>query len=194
MWSHALSHQRDLKAALLMTDEKLKLPSGSDFPSMFAHQILQCMMKCGPSRALFSHLSKLRGITSPEPMWKINRGAVEPQQKNTSSGYLSLLEQLRSTAWAWGPITLPAPATLHRAIQISCPKIANNYLFIGRWGRRGKLGQCRGASWWIETLVKSCSRKQLTQEYPLHGCLTRCQGNKVSSLAPQPRADTPEWR
>lgn len=30
-------------------------------------------------------------------------------------------------------ITLPAAATLNRAIQISCPKMASNYLFIGGW-------------------------------------------------------------
>lgn len=62
-------------------------------------------------------------------------------------------------------ITLPAAATLNRAIQISCPKMASNYLFIGRWGGGG-LQPCRGAQWWIEALVKCHSRKQLTQEDP----------------------------
>jgi len=62
-------------------------------------------------------------------MGKTNRGAPD-----TSSGYLSPLEQLRFATWTRGPITLPAAATLNRGIQISCSKIANNYLFIGRWG------------------------------------------------------------
>lgn len=35
-----------------MTDERLQLPSSSDFPSMFVHQILQCVMECRPKRAL----------------------------------------------------------------------------------------------------------------------------------------------
>lgn len=111
-----------------------------------------------------SQLSGLRGITSPEPMWKINRGAARPP--NTSSGYLSPLELLCSAAWALSLITLPAAAILKRAIQISCPKMVNNYLFIGRWGEEGGSGQCRGPCWWIGALVKRYSRKQLTQEYP----------------------------
>ncbi|TNN63685.1 hypothetical protein EYF80_026103 [Liparis tanakae] len=44
---------------------------------------------------------------------------------------------LRFTAWALSPITLPAAATLNGAIQISCPKMANNYLFIGRCVTQG---------------------------------------------------------
>lgn len=45
-------HDGDQKVALLMTDEQLELPGGSDFPSMFAHQILQCVMECRPKAAL----------------------------------------------------------------------------------------------------------------------------------------------
>lgn len=63
------------------------------------------------------------------------------QGPNTSSSYLSPLEQLRSVAWALSPITLPSAPTLNRAIQISCTKMANNYLFIGRWGEEG-VGWC----------------------------------------------------
>lgn len=50
--SRIATYDGDQKVALLMTDEWLQLPGGSDFPSMFAHQILQCVMECRPKRAL----------------------------------------------------------------------------------------------------------------------------------------------
>lgn len=46
------TYREDQKVALLMTDEELQLPSSSDFPSMFTHQILHCVVKCRPERAL----------------------------------------------------------------------------------------------------------------------------------------------
>lgn len=116
------------------------------------------------------------------------------QGPNTSSGYLSPLEQLRSTAWALSPITLPAAATLNRTVQISCPKMANNYLFIGRWGEDG-VG--RGS---VEGLLKNRGPCQKLQQETADTRVSfytpaspRCQDNKVSSLAPQPGADTP-WK
>lgn len=142
--------------------------SGSGYPPA---QIFQACLpikyynvwwSAGHRQPLESCLSELRGITSPEPTCKINRGAAGPP--NTSSSYLSPLEQSRSAAWALGLITLPAAATLKRAIQISCPKMANNYLFIGRWGEEG---WCKRPCWWIGALVKCYSRKQLTQGYPV---------------------------
>lgn len=42
----------DRKVALPSTEEQLRLPAGSDFPSVFAHQILQCVMECRPQAAL----------------------------------------------------------------------------------------------------------------------------------------------
>lgn len=42
----------DGKVALLLTEEPLRLPAGSDFPSVLAHQILQCVMECRPRAAL----------------------------------------------------------------------------------------------------------------------------------------------
>lgn len=44
--SHYTTYDGDQKVALLMTDGQLELPASSDFPSMFAHQILQCVMEC----------------------------------------------------------------------------------------------------------------------------------------------------
>lgn len=115
------------------------------------------------------------------------------QGPNTSSSYLSPVEQLRSTAWAMSPITLPAAATLNRAVQISCPKMANNYLFIGRWGEEGWAGAVqkgllmnRGS---CQTLQQETADTRVSLYAPAS---PRCQDNKVSSLAPQPSADTPQ--
>lgn len=46
------AYHEDEEVALVMTDEQLQLLSHSDFPSMFAHQILQCVMECRPKKAL----------------------------------------------------------------------------------------------------------------------------------------------
>lgn len=46
------TYDGDQKVALLLTDEELELLASSDFPSMFAHQILQCVMEYRPQRAL----------------------------------------------------------------------------------------------------------------------------------------------
>lgn len=37
------AYHEDEEVALLTTDERLRLPGGSDFPNVFAHQILQCV-------------------------------------------------------------------------------------------------------------------------------------------------------
>lgn len=50
--SRIATYNGDQKVALLTTDERLRFPAGSDFPSMFAHQILQCVMEYRPERAL----------------------------------------------------------------------------------------------------------------------------------------------
>ena len=71
-------------------------------------------------------------------MGKTNRAPSAPHPPDTSSCYLSPLEQLRFATRTRAPITLPDAATLNRGIQISCSKIANNYLFISRWGGEEK--------------------------------------------------------
>lgn len=46
------AYHEDEEVALLTTDERLQLPGGSDFPNVFAHQILQCVLECRPKKAL----------------------------------------------------------------------------------------------------------------------------------------------
>lgn len=151
------TYRVDQKVTLLMTDKKLQLPSGSDFPGMFAHQILQCVVKCRPDRALRE--PPLRAKRDNEPLAHVkNKQRCWGPQHQFRLPFSSETVTLHSLR----PDHLTYCCHINRAIQISCTKIANNYLFIGRWGEEG---QRKGASWWMGALVKSCSRKQLTQEY-----------------------------
>lgn len=62
---HIAPYDGDQKVALLMTEEQLWLPSGSDFPSVFAHQILQCVMECRPKAALTEPTLRVKRDNEP---------------------------------------------------------------------------------------------------------------------------------
>ena len=137
--------------------------------------------------------SRVTEVKRDKELWadgKNKQGAPD-----TSSCYLSPLEQLRFATWTQGPITLPAAATLNRGIQISCSKIANNYLFIGRWGEEKKgLSKGSGGCWWIEALVRSQQQETADTRVSFYTPASWDASTTRFQAWPHGREQTPPWK